>query len=153
MPVCKFQCIECGSGFDKLMKFSEREEFIDTTVCGCDGELVVGMTAPARTPGRWGDNTGTHGVNGHFDAQLGQVYYTSMQREAIMREKGLVLESDLGDQHAVDDQLRSQMSEDKHLDQLSKTYKAKLVEHGTTYGGAIKAITETLPASDMLKES
>ena len=45
------------------------------------------------------------------------------------------------------------MGEDKRLDNLSKTYKAKLGEYGTTYGGAIKAITETLPASDMLKES
>ena len=153
MPVFAFRCIECGSKFEKLMKHSERETFVENNVCGCDGELVVGMTAPARTQGRWGENTGTYGVNGCFDPQLGAVYYNSMEREAIMREKGLILESDLGDRHAVDDQLREQMSEDKHLDQLSKTYKSKLMEHGTTYGGAIKAITETLPASDMLKES
>jgi len=153
MPMYKIVCATCSYEDEELLKLSERESFLAENECSCGGALSFGLTVISKTAGRWGD-TGLAGstINGVYDHQLGCWYSTSMERDKILKERGLISESDLPSGF-VDDKIREQANEDRKFDNMSKTYRAKLEKDGATYGVASKAIAEMLPAHQMLKEA
>jgi putative FmdB family regulatory protein len=95
MPIYSFKCKACGYTHDSIMKFSERENFIRTKRCDCGGELKTAMTRPAKTPGLWGDQTGTYGVNGYYSKALGAYVDNKAAERKIMEKRGFIAESDL----------------------------------------------------------
>lgn len=102
MPMILYRCQPCSRTFEELVKHPvpEHEPCVQ---CAKPAEQFVAGIRIAKTPGRWGDQTGKYGVNGHYDAGLGATYYSSMERDRIMKAKGLENLSDLGTHYWEDE--------------------------------------------------
>ena len=150
MPNYSYICYTCKVQSDRLYKWDNKHEQICEM---CDSTLVALVTAPAKTSGRWGDNTGKHGVNGKYDRGLGATYYNSMDREALCKSKGLIPLEDVGSSHWVEDRMASDRSILDQQDKVLQTYNNKVAEYGGDERGKIKAIEEVFPAKDCLGES
>lgn len=96
MPLFEFQCKKCGSIHEKLLKFSERDQFMDGNSCYCGGDLSNKISLTAFTPGLYGDQTGKYGANGYFSKSLGAYVDNKRVEEKLMRDRGFIRESDLG---------------------------------------------------------
>ena len=71
MPIFDY---ECGDRHRIEGFFKAGEEIPLTMVCPfCQQPAIKQLSAPAHTPGRWGDQTGKYGVNGCYDRGLGGV--------------------------------------------------------------------------------
>jgi len=87
MPVYDYMCYTCKKQSERLCKYENK----DIQYCStCDDRLKPLVTAPAKTPGRWGD------TGGGFDRSLGRHFNNSMEKEKYIRANGLVAASDLG---------------------------------------------------------
>ena len=129
----------------------------DCSICDRDGRRKQHgwqrlISAPARTVSLWGDETGKYGVNGMYSQALGRTVTNKREEERICRKMGYVNANDLP-KDFVDNKIQSQLAEDVKYEKLNNAYKKKVVEYGSTYGGTIRAITEVLPAKEMLKEA
>lgn len=116
--------------------------------CGSERKFLISM--PAKTSGRWGDNTGKYGVNGCFDRGLGATYYNSMEREAICKAKGLIPLSDVGGDNFVEKRLTEEAQIKRDQDRILQSYHDKIAYYGGGDEAKIKAIEEILPAKDCL---
>ena len=129
--------------------FFPNEQIPEEKPCSkCGGRAIRMLPVVAKTPGRWGDQTGKYGVNGFFDRGLGATYYNSMEKEKLMDAKGLTTLSSFGDDY-VDDSLDKQTESDLRHERNIKTFKAKMAKTG---GDAGKAIAETFTLSEMRKQ-
>ena len=138
----------CGEHVHEAL-FLPREEVPDSIKCPQCGELALKQLAmPALTPGRWGDQTGKYGVDGFFDRGLGARYHTSMQRDALMENKGLVSTGDF-DKHHVEDTLERQSAHQKQQDANIARYKANMKKFE---GDKSRAVAETFTIAEMKKQ-
>lgn len=145
MPIYEYGCNECTARAEDLFRVDEAPAAMPCPRCST-GELRRLVSLPAHTPGRWGDQTGRHGVNGVYDRGLGARYHTSMERERLCKERGLVPLSDLGDdwwQNQTDKQLADKAREEGLAESLLTT-SARLG------GDMSRAIAEVMPARDIL---
>jgi len=106
---------------------------------------------PAKTPGLWGDATGTHGSDGYFSKSLGRHVTSKHEEERIANKMGYVNYKDV--ESEVEKKVAAKIEEDKHFDKLNDAYQARVKEGGNNYGAAIRAVEELLPAKEMLKLS
>lgn len=142
MPLFDYQC-KHGHVTERLIYGSDVPQ---RAMCKCGTISEKMVSAPAYTPGRWGDQTGKYGVNGHYDHALGASYSTSMEKEAIMRKKGVVSSSDL-DQHFVEDRIQKEEAEHAQHQSNIKTLKQNLAKHEPG-----RAIAETFSVPEMRKQ-
>ena len=108
---------------------------------------------PARTSARWGDCGGAHGVNGTYDRGLGATYHNSMEREAIMKAKGLVSLEDVGGDHFVQDRLSAEQRTKAEQDKVLSSYHTKVTEYGGDEQAKVKAIEDLFPARECLENT
>ena len=110
---------------------------------------------PARTSARWGDSgTGAaSNVQGTYDRGLGVTYHNSMEREAIMKAKGLVSLEDVGGDHFVQDRLSAERRTKAEQDKVLSSYHTKVTEYGGDEQAKVKAIEDLFPARECLENT
>jgi hypothetical protein len=87
MPIKEAACYECKTVEDLLVRMSD--VLNPPPVCPvCNSERRYLVSAPQKTAGKWGDQTGKFGVNGFYDRGLGATYYNNDQRDRIAKSKG-----------------------------------------------------------------
>jgi len=135
MPLYDFWCPVCGGCEEIILKVSERDSEVICKKCHIMMSRQVSL--PAKTATLW---------NGSWNAGLsGQGMYS----QALGRKvHSFVSESDIGSN--VIERLESKSAEEAaKIDALTETYQSNLKKFG---GDKIKAVTETLPAKQMLAE-
>ena len=142
MPLFEYECPD-QHVTEVLLR---TQEIPPSMICSCGQLASKIVSAPAWTPGRWGDQTGRYGVNGHYDKSLGATYSTSMQRDRIMREKGLVSQEDLP-QHFIEDTMEKEAEQSQQHEANVKTRKTNLSKHEPG-----RAIAETFSVPEMRKQ-
>ena len=154
MPVFEFRCKTCDNIIETLIiSYKDKSQFkVDNCCSLCEGGFEDVVSKPARTVSLWGDETGKYGVNGMYSQALGRTVTNKREEERICRKMGYVNTNDLPEDF-VDSKIQSQLAEDAKYEKLNNAYKKKVVEYGSTYGGTMRAITEVLPAKEMLKEA
>tara|TARA_R100001480_G_scaffold70900_4_gene81989 strand:+ start:202 stop:681 length:480 start_codon:yes stop_codon:yes gene_type:complete len=152
VPLYEYKCKTCEGMLEELQTIEEGLVFADNNICECGGELQKCLGSFAKTPSRWGDETGRYGVNGMFSPGLGRYVTNRREEEKIMASMGKVPASDLP-QHYIADKLEVERAAEDKITKNMVTYKEKLAKYGNDVQGKIKAITETLPAQEMLKEA
>jgi len=150
MPMYDFICYTCKKQTDRLCKFENKDE---QTCRDCDSPLRPLVSAPAKTAGKWGDQTGKWGVNGCFDRGLGATYYTSAERERIAKSKGLVPLEDVGGDSFIEKRMSAELNIKAEQDKILQSYKDKVAEYGGSIQAKVRAIEEVLPAKDCLGET
>ena len=153
MPLYEFRCVSCNNVIETIISYKDKTQFkVDNCCSLCEGDFVDVVSKPARTQSLWGDETGKYGVNGMYSKALGRRVTNKREEEKIARSMGFVNANDLPTDY-VDDRISAQLEEDAHFDRLNNAYQKKVKEGGNTYGAAIRAVTELLPAKDMLAQS
>ena len=100
----------------------------------------------ARTAAKWGDNS----VNGVYDRGLGARYRNSQEREAIMKAKGLIHESDLGNKHWADDDAQKKQNYVDKWNGIAQRFEDNKAKYkGDPHAGQ-RAMCDTMPASEIL---
>lgn len=99
---------------DFLCKYEERPSHVICKVHDLPAPCVP--AAPAFTPGRWGD------TRGHYSSTLGTFVENSVERDKIMKKKGLVHLDDLGGDSFVDSHFDKQRAASAGTDDYLKTY-------------------------------
>lgn len=150
MPMYDFICYTCKKQTDRLCKFENKES---QTCKDCDSPLHSLVSAPAKTAGKWGDQTGKWGVNGCYDRGLGATYYNSMDRERIAKSKGLIPLEDVGGDSFVEKRMSAELNIKAEQDKILQSYKDKVSEYGGSIQAKVRAIEEVLPAKDCLGET
>ena len=93
MPMYDFMCYTCKKQSEGLCKYEAK----DNQSCPvCNAKLKPLLSAPLRTPGRWGDS------GGGYDRSLGRHFNNSMEKEKYIRANGLIAASDFGGVSFVD---------------------------------------------------
>jgi len=140
MPLFDYICTECSHTTEELFSVhEEKPTSIECEKCGKDAIFIFPMIA--RTSGRWGDS------NAHFDSGLGTYVENSMHKEQILKERGLVSESDMGS-HWHEDRAEGIKDADKKEEQLYNTYNANIKKN---HGDTMQASIETFPAHDIIE--
>jgi len=121
MPIYEHRCPE-GHITENLYK--NRPEIVSCR-CGKDAKIIPSLFA--RTPGLFGDCS-MGGVNGHYDASLGASYKNSMERDALMKAKGVVHLDDVGGDSAIDDHFNRQRAKEKESTDYMNKYNSVLKE-------------------------
>jgi len=110
---------------------------------GC-GKMV---SMPAKTGALWGDTT--FGINGKFNAGLGTSIISRAHEDSILKQRGLVRETDLP-RDFYESHTTKLREEKVKLDKDANTYLANVKKFG---GDKAKAVVETFPAHQMLAEA
>jgi hypothetical protein len=76
----------------------------------------------AQTSLRWGDNTGRFGVNGFYDRGLGATYHNTVERDQIMKRKGLVPLDEIGGDAELDRRIEKQKTDAKKAEVYTNTF-------------------------------
>lgn len=143
MPLYEFVCEDHGTW---EMIASHTVERLPCPDCGEDSRRIFSLCA--RTTAHWGDSD--WGINGKWDAGLGQRVFSRSHQDRILRERGLVRESDLGGDNFVQDYKTKAFAERDRLDKVSQTYTDNLKKYN---GDKMKAVVDTFPAHEMLAQS
>ena len=152
MPIYLYRCQECKNVIEKIHSYKARDAFKVDNICAlCKGDFEDVVTAPAKTPGLWGDQTGTYGADGFFSKSLGKHVTSKHEEERIANKMGYVNYKDV--ETEVARKVSAKIDEDKHFDKLNDAYQARVKEGGNTYGAAIRAVEELLPAKEMLAQA
>ena len=139
MPLQSYVCASCSHTTEELFGVHEdRPKHIECEECGASAVYVFPRIA--RTSARWGDG------HAHFDAGLGMYIENSMHKEKVLKERGIVAESDMGS-HWHADRVSSIKSIKQKEIALENTYKANIEKHD---GDEMQAMVETMPAKDIL---
>lgn len=150
MPIYDFICYTCKKQTDRLCKYENK----DAQTCNdCDSPLRSLVSAPAKTSGKWGDQTGKFGVNGYYDRGLGATYYNNDQREKIAKSKGLIPLDAVGGDSFVEKRMSAELNIKAEQDKILQSYKDKVSEYGGSLQAKVRAIEEVLPAKDCLGET
>lgn len=147
MPIYVYKCICCGQKEDIIKPISRMDS---EEICGeCNLVMKRQITTPAKTATLWGVDwrDGLSG-NGYYSRALGRSVSSKRVEEKEMKAKGFIPESELG-AHYIDDRLEKEKQEKDEQDAINKTYKENLTKFN---GDKIKAVTETFPAHEMLKQ-
>lgn len=117
--------IRCSNGHTKeiLLKGSDS---VPDCECGAPRKKLPSLVA--KTAGRWGDCAFGSSVNGHYDASLGASYKNSMERDALMKAKGVVHLDDVGGDNAIDDHFNRQRAKEKESTDYMNKYNSVLKE-------------------------
>ena len=94
MAIFEFQCEDCGSQNEEILHYNDVPSFIEEHSCSCGGSIRKVVSVPARMAEQWAEFP--NGVNGRFSPGLGTRVYNRKHEDKILKEKGLVRESDLG---------------------------------------------------------
>lgn len=148
MPIHDYICLECEKVEEKFVKMSQVGDDMPCSTCSKIMKKMI--SAPAKTSGRWGDQTGKWGVNGFYDRGLGATYYTSAERDKIARSKGLVPLEDVGGDSFIENRMAAELSIKSQQDKILQDYKDKVAQYGGTKQAQVRAIEEILPAKDCL---
>jgi putative FmdB family regulatory protein len=151
MPIHDYACFECEKIEEKFIKMSQVNDVMSCSTCG--KEMKRMMSLPAKTSGKWGDQTGKWGVNGFYDRGLGATYYTSAEREKIARSKGLVPLEDVGGDSFIENRFSAERNIREQQDKILQDYKDKVKEYGGSIQAKVRAIEEVLPAKDCIGET
>lgn len=151
MPIYAYSCKECGNEVEKILSIKDRNKFKEDNVCSlCGGDFQNKMTMPSKTPGLWGDQTGTYGANGFFSPSLGRHVTSKHEEEKIAQKMGYVNTKDI--ESKIERKISAKIEEDAHFDKLNDAYQAR-VKKDSSYGSAIRAVEELLPAHEMLEQA
>lgn len=118
MPLFEFKCKSCDFMHEELVRHNTD---YSNWKCDCGGKLEKQISLFAKTADRWGDNTGTYGVNGFYCPQSGKRFKSKRDQEAWMTRNGKV---------RVSDAELAQL-EDRHFQTIAK--QDKLAEEGKAY--------------------
>ena len=147
MPIYENMCYTCRKVEEVVTKWDTPAS--ECPMCGSERKRLV--SAPAKTAMRWGDNgISGQGVNGTYDRGLGATYYTSMERDAICKAKGLVPLSEVGGDSFVEKRMSTEIEVKAQQDKVMQTYLDKKAEYGGSKAAAARAVLETFPANDCL---
>jgi len=147
MPIYEFRCNECNDVWDKMLSISQRKE--PQTCPTCSTQMKRLISAPAKTATLWHGNWSEGLSSNLYSKALGQRVSSRRQEEEIMRSKGFIPESDLGDGYldkVASDRQQAAVEQDK----INDEYKANLKKFN---GDKIKAVEETFPAHKMLSDN
>jgi predicted nucleic acid-binding Zn ribbon protein len=150
MPCYEYKCDTCGSQSDHFMSWQRSQE-VDI-VCGkCEvpKRKLISLTAKTATLWNSGWNSGLGG-SGFYSHSAGQQVANKREEEQIMRSRGYVNEKDLGGENFYNDYMTEKKNERDGLDAMSKTYRDNLKKFD---GDKVRAVTETFPAHEMLKQA
>lgn len=100
MPIYTYECQNCLAVTEKLCKYEDRPEEIECPECYWPAHYIPALIA--NTPGTWGDQTGTYGVNGYYSNSLGKRVKNFTEARKEMEKKGFCHESDLPKHHFKD---------------------------------------------------
>lgn len=147
MPIYERWCFVCGGSKEVLLKMSNRDAEV---ICEkCHVVMGVKVTMPAKTAGLWDGGWKAGLAAGYFSPSLGKQVSSKNEERRIMESKGFVAESDMGSGF-IDNMIAKKAEETAATDKMCKTY----IDNLTKYSGdKIKAVTETFPAHEMLKQA
>jgi hypothetical protein len=144
MPMMLYTCPGCDYTVEELVPHPAPDA-IACVQCGKPAERHH-VYLIAKTPGRWGDQTGKYGVNGYYDKGLGATYHSSMEREKIMKAKGLVSLEDYG-KHMWEDETEKRVAKAQAQHDLAERFDAAKAKYGDDHG---KVYEEAMPAEKCL---
>jgi putative FmdB family regulatory protein len=144
MPLYEYACA-CGAQAEDLFSMDEAPGSIPCPRCD-GGELRKQMSLPSKTPGRWGDQTGKWGVNGFHDRGLGARYHNSMERDRIVRSRGLIPLEDMP-KDWWETNTAKQLEEKERDEKLAHRLKTTAAQFG---GDMARAVSEVMPAREIL---
>ena len=134
------------------MKYDERDEFAASNACGkCHSDLIIGVTMHAKTAQDWAGWQAGLSSN-MYSSALGRKVVNQREEEKIAKSMGFIPLSDLK-QDFVENKIEATRAEDAKFDRMNDAYQAKVAEGGSTYGAAIRAVEELMPAKQMLAEA
>jgi len=145
VPLYDAVCPAHGT-FEALAKW---DATITCKQCGAESKRMVSV--PAKTATLWnsGWNSGLEG-SGFYSYSAGQHVGNKREEEAIMTSRGFVNEKDLGGENFYNDYMTEKKNERDALDATAKTYRDNLAKFE---GDKIRAVSETFPAHEMLKQA
>lgn len=145
MPLYDAVCPQHGK-FEALAKW---DATITCRQCGAESKRLVSV--PAKTATLWnaGWNSGLSN-NGFYSYSAGQQVSNKREEEKIMRSRGYINEKDLGGENFYNDYMTEKKNERDALDATAKTYRENLAKFD---GDKVRAVTETFPAHEMLKQA
>jgi putative FmdB family regulatory protein len=145
MPLYDFRCEEHGR-WEVLAKANETRA---CPSCGVEGVRMISL--PAKTATLWnsGWNSGL-GSNGFYSASAGQRVSDKREEERIMNARGFINEKELGGESFYQRQLDKNRDERNEAAAAAKTWTDNLKKFD---GDKTRAMTETYPAHEMLKQA
>jgi predicted nucleic acid-binding Zn ribbon protein len=147
IPLYDFYCDTDGEVFETI---ASRET--TTIPCArCGGATRRLISAPAKTATLWnsGWNSGLSN-NGFYSYSAGHRVANKREEETIMKSRGYVNEKDLGGENFYNDYMTKAKNDRDNLDSMSTTYRDNLKRFD---GDKVRAVTETFPAHEMLKQA
>jgi putative FmdB family regulatory protein len=145
MPLYDFRCEEHGR-WEVLAKANETRA---CPSCGVEGVRMISL--PAKTASLWGtDWRKGLGGSGFFSPSAGQRVTDKREEESIMRSRGFINEKDLGGESFYQRQLDKNRDERSAAEAAAKTWTDNLKKFD---GDKTRAMTETYPAHEMLKQA
>ena len=127
MPIREFKCAN-GHITERLLKMSDDRTETNCQSCNQTASSIVSLIA--FTPLRYGDCTGKYGVNGFHDRGLGATYHNSMERDAIMKQKGLISWEEAGGDAAYDRYKTTQIATARGQDAYLETFDTVVSQGG-----------------------
>lgn len=145
MPLYDAVCPQHGK-FETIAKW---DATITCKQCGAESKRLVSV--PAKTATLWnaGWNSGLSNC-GFYSYSAGQQVSNKREEEKIMRSRGYINEKDLGGENFYNDYMTEKKNERDALDATAKTYRENLAKFD---GDKVRAVTETFPAHEMLKQA
>ena len=139
MPIYEYRCHN-NHITERLFKMDARPETVACSHCSNVASSIVSLIA--FTPLRYGDCTGKYGVDGFHDRGLGATYHNSMERDAIMKQKGLISWEEAGGDAAYDRYKTTQIATARGQDAYLATFDTVVAD-----GGHIKKAHELATAA------
>lgn len=146
MPQYLYKCFVCETEHEILKSMKDMDRIEECKTCSCVMKRQV--TIPAKTATLWNGNWNEGLSSNMYSKALGRKVASKRQEEQIMRQKGFIPESDLGADFIDNQRAKMQESADKQAN-INKTYIDNLNKYE---GDKIKAVVETFPAKEMLKD-
>jgi predicted nucleic acid-binding Zn ribbon protein len=148
MPIYERCCLVCKGTKEIILRIDEREKEI---ICSsCHVVMVKMISMPAKTAGMWASDwrDGMSGA-GFYSPSLGKTVGSAYHERKIMESKGFVAESDMAPGF-IDRHIEKKAEDAAKADAISNTYINNLTRFN---GDKIKAVSETFPVHEMLKEA
>jgi len=150
MPIYEYKCDSCNGTSDHFMSW-QTAQAVEVICSRCDVPKRKLISAPAKTATLWnaGWNSGLSN-NGFYSYSAGQRVSNAREEETIMKSRGYVNEKDLGGENFYNDYMTKAKNDRDNLDSMSTTYRDNLKRFD---GDKVRAVTETFPAHEMLKQA
>lgn len=119
MPIYSYRCSN-EHIHERIRPMSACDEPSICPACNENARPIPSLIA--QTSLRWGDNTGRFGVNGFYDRGLGATYHNTVERDQIMKQKGLVPLDEIGGDAELDRRIEKQKTDAKKADAYTATF-------------------------------